>query len=181
MRDVTQAPPVLEGPPWEDADAVAKWALAAMAEAGEERPAERVGDAGRNAFREKGGYDHWQKRAFERAIEGDFDVLVQFIAFVPDLGTIKTFEHRKILADIIAGQLKRRKRPRVWDPYLPEKTAMFGHLVEKALRIKSLLKRSYGQKEGINERVVFIMALKGSEHRKVFRYLEKGTRKVPHN
>jgi len=44
MRDVTQAPPVMECPPREDADAIAKWTLAAVAEGGEDGPSERVGE-----------------------------------------------------------------------------------------------------------------------------------------
>jgi hypothetical protein len=157
---------------------------------------DRADTTDRNAFvvvdgqvkwREGWSYDRWRNIAFERAKDGDFDVLMQFTAFRPYQVSIdSTFEQRKILTGIIAGKLKRRKRPRAsWAPYVSEKNVKFELLVAKALRIKSLLKRSYGQTKGINERVAFIMALKGSAHRKILRYLEKGpshrARKVPRN
>jgi hypothetical protein len=183
-------------PPWEDEKAVAQWALAAIEEM-EEPPNSpgRADDADRNAFvvadgqvkwREGWSYERWREIAFERAKIGDFDLLMQFIAFRPNHVSIdSTFEQREILTDFIAGRLKRRKRPRVLAPYIPDKNIRFDLLVAKALRIKSLLKRNYGQMKGINERVAFTMALRGSTYRKMLRYLEKGpshrARKVPHD
>ena len=184
MRDVAQSPPVLEGPPWEDADAVAKWVLAAMAEGGEEGPSERVGDAtviveGRVKWREGASYDRWREIAFEKAKEGDFDVLMQFIAFRPDQVSIdRTFEQRKILTDIVAGKIRRRKaRPREWPPlyydvHSPEDAA-FAALVARVDRIRSLLGRHYGHQKGILARSASIAGAQGKLHERVLEHFRR--------
>jgi hypothetical protein len=91
MRDVTAAPPAMtEAPPWEDEKAVRAWAIATL------RSEERVEiDAARQGpHKWNEDWARWQKRAFELAEEGDFDALIQFVAFSPNLGSI-TFEQRK--------------------------------------------------------------------------------------
>jgi hypothetical protein len=154
MRDVTAAPPAMtEAPPWEDEKAVRAWAIATL------RSEERVEiDAARQGpHKWNEDWARWQKRAFELAEEGDFDALIQFVAFSPNLGSI-TFEQRKILTYVVAGKIRRRKaQPRKLPPlYVPPEDIEFDLLVGRVDRVRSLLRKHYGQKKGVLARAVSI-------------------------
>jgi hypothetical protein len=139
MRDVAQAPPAMECPPWEDEKAVKAWVIAAM-EREEEVAKQDAATSGPRRWNED--WARWQERAFELAEKGDFD------AFDPGRRVLAELGQHHIQTAANPDPCRRRKNSSAqsaaakWPPlyyvHSPEDVA-FAALVARVDRIRSLL------------------------------------------